>query len=99
MGGVECPCADISPRKDNDRFQALRGYPGDFDFPRVEGCEEAGACHDWSSGQYIDTWASVGTNWDHLGRGAENHMHFDSMATDTWKAGDAPDGAAFWGGV
>ena len=33
--------------------------------------------------------ASVGTNWDHLGRGAENHMHFDSIATVRFWAHEA----------
>jgi hypothetical protein len=41
------------------RFQSLRGFPGDFNFPRVEGCDEPGACHDWASGQYIDSHAAV----------------------------------------
>ena len=33
------------------------------------------------------------------GRGAENHMHWDTMAMDTWGAGDAPGAPALWGGV
>ena len=36
---------------------------GDFELPRVTDCDDAGHCHDWASGQYIDNFAGATVNW------------------------------------
>ncbi|EKX49435.1 hypothetical protein GUITHDRAFT_104964 [Guillardia theta CCMP2712] len=83
-------------------FVALDQYRGTFEFPKINDCSTPGECHSsWKEGQYIDNMASVTTNWDNIGTGAGEgtdniYLHFDSMASDSWKAGSAPNPSVFW---
>ena len=88
MGGGESRWAEACAR--------ARARPGDFELPRVTDCDDPGRCHDWASGQYIDSFAGASVNWDLNRPGPQHDLHFDTFATDAWQAGVPPDPPATW---
>mmetsp|Transcript_53762 Transcript_53762/g.109603 ORF Transcript_53762/g.109603 Transcript_53762/m.109603 type:complete len:87 (-) Transcript_53762:451-711(-) len=80
------------------RFVELQHYPGDFELPRINDCDEPGMCHDWAGSQYIDNFSKgAGMTWDLIGgHTPDKHLHFDTFADDAWRAGAPPNPPPIW---